>query len=157
MHSIRVTVLCLLLASVPRWTVAADLDTLDPACYHDGDLAGSLKTDQPLPLYHPDPQHITNRLFAACYIRTSNLPTKRGGKTVSRIEGGDVIDFLAWAKSTYWSEPATCEKISLPCWMKPSRIPLRLPADRSPQAGRPAPRPWAPRFLSHPQPRTGWR
>lgn len=84
----------------------------DPAYYHDGGLAGSLKSDAPLALYDADPQSLPNRLFAAFYIRKSNIPTKRGGPNVPRIEGGDVIDFLAWTGSDYWSAPETCERLS---------------------------------------------
>ena len=84
----------------------------DPAYYHDGELAGSLKSDAPLAIYDADPQSLANRLFAAFYIRTSEIPTKRGGTPVRRIEGGDVIDFLAWPGSRYWSDAATCARIS---------------------------------------------
>jgi hypothetical protein len=31
---------------------------------------------------------------------------------VHRIEGGDIIDFLAWAGSDYWSTPETCQRLS---------------------------------------------
>src|SRR5262245_47132032 len=68
---------------------AAEPVAPDPAYYHEGDLAGSLKTAEPLPLYGADPQDLANRLFAAFYIRTSDIPTKTGGKPVHRIEGGD--------------------------------------------------------------------
>lgn len=84
----------------------------DDAYYHAGDLAGSLKSADPLPLYVADPQHLTNRLFAAFYIRTSHIPTKRGGEPVPRIEGGDVLDFQAWPGSAYWSSEETCERLN---------------------------------------------
>lgn len=108
---------------------AADRADLDPAYHHEGELAGSLKNDSPLPLYDADPQSLTNRLFAAFYIRTSEIPTKRGGTPVKRIEGGDVIDFLAWPGSTYWSDPATCQRLSAildECLADPSKV---RPAD----------------------------
>ena len=46
-------------------------DDTDPAYYHEGPLAGSLKSADPLPIYDDDPQHLWNRLFAAFYIRPS--------------------------------------------------------------------------------------
>lgn len=109
--------------------IAAEPDSRDPAYHHDGELAGSLKSDQPLPLYDVDPVHLANRLFAAFYIRESNIPTKRGGQPVKRIEGGDVVDFYAWTSSTYWSEPATMNRISAlldECLAEPARL---RPAD----------------------------
>ena len=109
--------------------IAAEPDSRDPAYYHDGELAGSLKSDQPLPLYDADPAHLANRLFAAFYIRESNIPAKRGGQAVKRIEGGDVVDFYAWPSSAYWSEPATMNRISAlldECLTEPTRL---RPAD----------------------------
>lgn len=91
---------------------AAESDHPDPAYYHQGELAGSLKSDAPLALYDADPRSLANRLFAAFYLRTSDIPTKRGGTPVRRIEGGDVIDFLAWAGSDYWSSPETCQRLA---------------------------------------------
>jgi hypothetical protein len=96
--------------------------------YHrDGPLRGSLKSDAPLPLYDADPAHLWNRLFAAFYIRPSELPSRpeypqdstkldewdrklRAGKlppgpVVKRIEGGDTMSFLAWLRTRYYSEP----------------------------------------------------
>lgn len=101
--------------------------------YHSaGPLRGSLKSDAPLPLYDPDPQHLWNRLFAAFYIRPSELPSRpeypqdstkldewdrkmRTGKlppgpVVNRIEGGDVPGFLAWPKTRHYSEVATFQR-----------------------------------------------
>jgi hypothetical protein len=108
---------------------AVEPDRLDPAYYHQGELAGSLKSDAPLPLYDADPQSLANRLFAAFYIRTSDIPTKRGGTPLPRIEGGDVIDFLAWAGSDYWSTPQTCQRLDSlldECLADPMRV---RPAD----------------------------
>ncbi len=108
---------------------AAEPDRVDPAYYHRGELAGSLKSDAPLPLYDADPQSLANRLFAAFYIRASDIPTKRGGAPLRRIEGGDVIDFLAWAGSDYWSAPDTCQRLSAlldECLEDPLRV---RPAD----------------------------
>lgn len=97
--------------------------------YRDGPLRGSLRSDAALPLYDPQPEHLWNRLFAAFYIRPSELPSRpeypqdstkldewdrklRAGKlppdpVVKRIEGGDVPGFLAWPKTRHYSEPAT--------------------------------------------------
>ncbi len=108
---------------------AAEPDHSDPAYYHQGELAGSLRSDAPLPLYGADPHSLANRLFAALYIRTSEIPTKRGGTPIRRIEGGDVIDFLAWTESAYWSDAETCRRISVlldECVADPSRM---RPAD----------------------------
>ncbi|MBI2827242.1 MAG: hypothetical protein HYX69_21430 [Planctomycetia bacterium] len=102
---------------------------MDPAYYQQGDLAGSLKSEAPLPLYDGDPQSLVNRLFAAFYIRASNIPPKRGGMPVPRIEGGDVIDFLAWSGSDYWTAPETCQRLSAlldECLADPARV---RPAD----------------------------
>lgn len=110
-------------------TFAAEPVDLDPATYHDGELAGSLKSADPLPLYDPDPQSPANRLFAGFYIRTSDIPTKRGGTPVHRIEGGDVIDFQAWPGSDYWSDPETCQRLTAlleECQADPGRF---RPAD----------------------------
>jgi hypothetical protein len=100
--------------------------------YREGPLRGSLKSDSPLPLYDSDPEHLWNRLFAAFYMRPSELPSRpeypsdstqlaewdrkfRAGKlplgpTVKRIEGGDVPSLLAWAKTRYYSEPAAFDR-----------------------------------------------
>ena len=103
---------CLLLVGVAfvlrgRLSVAED----DPAYYHTGPLAGSLKSADPLPIYDPDPRHLWNRLFAALYIRPSNFADAGGGPPVARIEGGDTIDFLGWAGTTYWDEPAVSGRV----------------------------------------------
>jgi len=100
--------------------------------YHDGALAGSLRSNQPLPLYDRDHGHLWNRLFAALYIRSSELASRspdspemtlyerdlkmRNGKVppgpvVRRIEGGDVMEFPAWPRTRYYSEPATFERV----------------------------------------------
>ncbi len=109
---LRLMTSCIVVVCVASTLNAADRADLDPAYYHEGELAGSLKSDSPLPIYDADPQSLPNRLFAAFYIRTSEIPTKRGGTPVKRIEGGDVIDFLAWPGSNYWSDPSTCQRLS---------------------------------------------
>lgn len=100
--------------------------------YQDGPLRGSLKSDKPLPLYHPDPDHIWNCLFTLFYTRPSELPSRpdypsdpillndcelkyrRGelppGPVVKRLEGGDSMSFLAWPKTRYFSELVVCER-----------------------------------------------
>jgi hypothetical protein len=101
----------------------------DPAYHHSGELAGSLVTREPLALYDGDPQALVNRLFAAFYIRESEIPTKRGGEAVHRIEGGDTIDFLGWTGSDYWSSEKTCARLSAlldECLADPQRV---RPAD----------------------------
>ncbi|MSR60381.1 MAG: hypothetical protein EXS05_22535 [Planctomycetaceae bacterium] len=104
----RTLVWCVLLTGLgPCLLLAAELDDRDPAYYHTGELAGSLRSADPLPLYDADRQHLWNRLFAAVAIRRSHLPSKRGGTPVARIEGGDKIEFLAWPGTTYWDEPET--------------------------------------------------
>lgn len=108
---------------------AAPPDDRDPAYHHDGELAGSLKSDAPLPLYDADPQSLANRLFAALYIRASEIPTKRGGPPVHRIEGGDVIDFLAWPGSAYWSAPETFRRIEALLDEALADMPRLRPAD----------------------------
>lgn len=80
--------------------------------YSTGELAGSLKTNEPLSVYDEDPQHLWNRLFAAFYTRTSNFAAKGVGRPVQRIEGGDYIDFLAWGGSKYWSHVTTTERLN---------------------------------------------
>jgi len=91
---------------------AEDASEADPAYYHDGELFGSLRSADPLPLYDSDPQQLWNRLNAAISIRESLLPSKRGGTPIRRIEGGDRIEFLGWPGSTYWDEPATVDGIA---------------------------------------------
>ena len=108
---------------------AADLDALDPAYFHEGEMAGSLKSEAPLPLYDSDPRSLANRLFAAFYIRASEIPGKRGGTPVHRIEGGDVIDFLAWPGSAYWSDPETCRRLSSVLDECIANLPRVRPAD----------------------------
>ena len=112
MRSVQLLVVCALLTGWgPGLLSAAEFEELDPAYYHTGELAGSLRSDGPLPLYDADPQHLWNRLFAAISIRHSNLPSKRGGTPLARIEGGDRIEFLGWPGTTYWDEPETVNRL----------------------------------------------
>jgi hypothetical protein len=90
---------------------AAEIEEQDPAYYHTGELAGSLRSSEPLPLFDADPQHLWNRLFAAVTIRSSLLPSEKGGPSVARIEGGDRIEFFGWGGTTYWDEPANLARL----------------------------------------------
>lgn len=104
----RFEAVVLLLIVIPFTAIGADPDVY----YHEGELAGSLKTDRPLAIYDDDPQHLWNRLFAAFYTRTSNIAAGDGGGVVKRIEGGDYIDFLAWGGSEYWSQASTTKRLN---------------------------------------------
>src|SRR4051812_16540624 len=101
----------LLTGLTPSPILGADLEEQDPAYYHTGELAGSLRSNNPLPLFDADPQHLWNRLFAAVTIRPSRLPSVRGGPPVARIEGGDRIEFFGWGGTTYWDESANVARL----------------------------------------------
>ena len=83
----RQLTLSIAICCVEALAQAADPATQDASYFLEGELAGSLKSDRPLPLYDADPQSLANRLFAAFYIRTSEIPSKRGGTPIHRIEG----------------------------------------------------------------------
>ncbi|HVX11152.1 MAG TPA: hypothetical protein VHC22_08230 [Pirellulales bacterium] len=108
----------LLACSVPvlAWTFpvlrAAEFEEDDPDYYHTGELAGSLRSAEPLPLFDADRQHLWNRIFAAVTIRPSRLPSVRGGPPVARIEGGDRIEFFGWGGTTYWDEAANIARLT---------------------------------------------
>ena len=103
---------CFLLSLWAIAVTASFVGAAEPgAYYHAGKLAGSLKSAEPLSIYDPDPEHPWNRLFAALYTRRSNLSETAGGAPVSRLEGGDYIDFLAWGGSRYWSAAATTTRL----------------------------------------------
>jgi hypothetical protein len=99
------------LAPSPFSIQAAEFEEQDPAYYHTGELAGSLRATDPPPLFDTDPQHLWNRIFAAITIRPSLLPSRRGGPPVARIEGGDRIEFFGWGGTTYWDEPANVAQL----------------------------------------------
>ncbi|MGV3723424.1 MAG: hypothetical protein ACO1SX_21215 [Actinomycetota bacterium] len=101
-----------LLAGVLSCAVAPGGAAEDAAYYSEGELRGSLRSEAPLAIYHTDPQHLWNRLFAALYTRRSDLPSTMGGPPVKRIEGGDVLEFLGWGKTTYWSEPGVAVRVT---------------------------------------------
>jgi hypothetical protein len=100
------------LTSSPFPIPASEIEEQDPAYYHTGELAGSLRTTEPPPLFDADPQHLWNRIFAAATIRPSRLPSRRRGPPVARIEGGDRIDFFLWGGTKYWDEPANVAHLS---------------------------------------------
>lgn len=78
--------------------------------YGEGRLAGSLKSDKPIPLYDSDPNHLWNRLFAALFIRPGENPPPGEQR---RIEGGDAyLDPLLWPETTRFSEPDVIEKVN---------------------------------------------
>jgi hypothetical protein len=72
--------ICAALLAIALSAGAAELEGADPAYYHQGELAGSLKRDAPLALYDADSQSLVNRLFAAFYIRTSDIPQNVAGR-----------------------------------------------------------------------------
>ena len=78
----------------------------------DGSLVGTLKSDRSLPLYDADREHLWNRMFSAFYIRPRPLPARDGQPALVRFEGGDVIEFLAWGKTEYWSGKDVFEKVN---------------------------------------------
>ncbi|MFN0196307.1 MAG: hypothetical protein ACKVT0_06155 [Planctomycetaceae bacterium] len=86
-------------------------DDLSKYYHHDGPLAGTLKSDAPLPIYDADPEHLWNRMFAAFYIRPRILPASDGQPETTRYEGGDVIEFMAWGQTEYWSTAEVFAKV----------------------------------------------
>ena len=80
--------------------------------HHDGPLAGSLASDDPLPLFDADPDHVWNRLFSAIYIRPRLMPATDDQPSYTRYEGGDVIEFLAWGQTEYWSGEQVFAKLN---------------------------------------------
>jgi len=90
----------------------AESSDLGTYFHHDGPLAGTLKSDTPLPLYDADPSHLWNRVYAAFYIRPRVLPATEDVPEMVRYEGGDVIEFLAWGKTEYWSSKQVFQKVA---------------------------------------------
>ena len=80
--------------------------------HHSGSLAGSLKSDAPLPLFDADAMHLWNRMYSAFYIRPRQMPKNESQSAFVRYEGGDVIEFLAWGRTTYWSEKSVFQKVN---------------------------------------------
>ncbi len=90
----------------------AKADDLSEYLHHKGPLAGTLKSDAPLPIYDADPEHLWNRMYAAFYIRPRTLPATEDLPAMVRYEGGDVIEFLAWGKTSYWSSESVFQKVN---------------------------------------------
>lgn len=105
---VRIVIAVLLLGTVSGRSSGADLADY---FHHDGPLKGTLKSDAPLPIYDGDPQHMWNRIFAALYIRPRELPAADGMPAMVRYEGGDVIEFLAWGKTTHWSSEQVVQHV----------------------------------------------
>jgi hypothetical protein len=87
-------------------------DDLNSFYHHDGPLKGTLKSDQPLPLYDANREHLWNRMFAAFYIRPRLMPQKDVQPPVTCYEGGDAIEFLAWGKTEYWSSAEAAHRVT---------------------------------------------
>ncbi|MBC8355960.1 MAG: hypothetical protein H8E66_28620 [Planctomycetes bacterium] len=107
-----VTVGLMMIAAVMAGKSSVFAGDLSTYFHHDGILRGTLKSDTPLPIYDADPQHLWNGLFAAFYIRPRALPATEEQPETVRYEGGDVIEFLAWGKTTYWSSEAVSRKVN---------------------------------------------
>ncbi|HVC98873.1 MAG TPA: hypothetical protein VND64_34730 [Pirellulales bacterium] len=103
--------LTLLMVLTPSSIPAVEIEEEDPAYYHTGELAGSLRSSEPPALFDADPRHLWNRLFAAVTIRPRLLPSRRDGPPVARIEGGDRIEFFGWGGTTYWDESANVARL----------------------------------------------
>ena len=113
--TIRLCIHCLLnLVVLVLLSLASPIygEDLHEYFHADGPLAGTLKSDRPLPLYDADPQHLWNRMYSAFYIRPRPLPASNGQPATTRFEGGDVIEFLAWGKTEYWSGLGVFEKVN---------------------------------------------
>lgn len=99
------------LCSVMALSVPAG-EPLHDYYHHDGPLAGTLKSEQPLPLFEADPQHLWNRLYSTLYIRPRQIPATDDQPSFTRFEGGDVIEFLAWGRTGYWSTEDVFDKLN---------------------------------------------
>ncbi|MEO2013993.1 MAG: hypothetical protein ABGZ53_06440 [Fuerstiella sp.] len=77
-----------------------------------GPLEGTLKSDASLPLFDTDANHLWNRISGAFYIRPRRLPATGEQAAMVRYEGGDVIEFLAWGTTNYWSSKTVFQKVN---------------------------------------------
>ncbi|MCA9078273.1 MAG: hypothetical protein KDA93_24810 [Planctomycetaceae bacterium] len=109
----RTRLLPVVLTFVLRWACPCEATASELSAYfhHDGPLADTLISDAPLPLYDQDPQHLWNRLFAEFYIRPRHLPATDEQPEMVRYEGGDVIEFLAWGSTDYWSSQQVANRV----------------------------------------------
>ncbi len=78
---------------------------------HAGPASTTLTSAAPLPVYDADPGHLWNRLFSSLYIRPRSLPAVGEQPATVHFEGGDVIEFLAWGQTEYWSTEAMFQKL----------------------------------------------
>jgi hypothetical protein len=83
MRTARIAVCVMLLAPLPL--AAAELAEQDPAYYHTGELAGSLRANAPLPLFDADPQHLWNRIFEGDYIDQGSRVEVIGSRNAALI------------------------------------------------------------------------
>lgn len=107
--------LCLLLSGsavllfvLPR-AAASDPDVDSD---HIGLVKSTLTSHQPLAVYDVKPDHLWNRMFSAFYIRPRHLPAADGQPATVRYEGGDVIEFLAWGGTRYWSSEQVFDRVN---------------------------------------------
>ena len=106
----KVSFFLLLVASVfPIPSFGSDLSDY---FHQSGPLAGTLKSDSPLPLFAEDAGHLWNRLYAAFYIRPRVIPATDKQPELVRYEGGDVIEFLAWGRTSYWSTDRVAKQVT---------------------------------------------
>lgn len=96
---------CFLAIFFAAFSSAAADDCVDPDSL-------TLTSDAPLTLYDTDPNHLWNRLYSALYIRPRHLPAAGEQPATIRYEGGDVIEFLAWGRTEYWSTEAMFAKLA---------------------------------------------
>ncbi len=93
-------------------TLSTRANDLKEYFHQDHHLHGTLKSDSPLPLYDADPEHLWNRLYSVLYIRPRLLPATDVQPETIQYEGGDVIEFLAWGSTEYWSGQGVFEKLN---------------------------------------------
>ena len=90
----------------------ASENLLESYYHQSGPMEGMLKSDSPLPLFDSNPDHLWNRLYSLLYIRPRAYKSENGQDPVVHYEGGDVIEFLAWTKTRYWSSDQMFHKMN---------------------------------------------
>src|SRR5215470_10624511 len=86
-----------LIVALVTATLPAAARARDAAVYHtEGPLVGSLRRDEPAPVYSADPRDSWNRLFHLLYARKlrAQVGPPESSKTISRLEGGDIPEFF---------------------------------------------------------------
>jgi len=85
--------------------------TRDAAVYYtEGPLVGSLRRNEPAPVYSADPRDPWNRLFHLLYARNvraqvgSLQSSKAPWKSITRLEGGDIPEFFFPPDAGYFLE-----------------------------------------------------